>query len=241
MYEKQTLKALITGNNGFVGKYLTVELKNQGYSVIGVDKIPGQSTIQADILNEEELRNVISNVQPDVIFHLAGQASVAKSWDIPQRTFEINVIGTINLIEAVKAFDRGIRIVLIGSSDEYGDAGKEYHLFNEEMEPLPQTPYAVSKKAQEDIAKIYVKAKNMNICMTRSFNHSGAGQKEGFIISDFCSSIARVEKGLQESIKVGNLEAKRDFTHVKDIVQAYRLIGEKGISGEIYNVGSGTV
>jgi len=241
MFEQRLRKALITGNNGFVGKYLTVELKAKGYDVYGVDMIPGENTIQADILNERGIFDVINLVQPDVIFHLAGQASVAKSWDIPQRTFEVNVIGTINLIEAVKVYNKSTRIVLIGSADQYGEACMESKILNEDIEPRPQTPYAVSKKAQEELAGIYVKAEGMNICMTRSFNHSGAGQKEGYIISDFCSAIAKVEKGLQESIKVGNLQAKRDFTHVKDIVNAYRLIGEKGVAGGIYNVGSGTV
>ena len=103
----------------------------------------------------------------------------------------------------------------------------------------PQTPYAVSKLAQEELAKAYVRAYGMKICMTRSFNHGGAGQREGFLIPDFAAGIVRVERGLEKALWVGNLESRRDFTHVRDVVRAYRLLSEKGRPGEVYNVGSG--
>ena len=114
-------------------------------------------------------------------------------------------------------------------------------MVSETLETRPQTPYAVSKKAQEEMAVVYARAYGLHICMTRSFNHGGAGQREGFMIPDFAAGIVRVEKGMAQSLKVGNLTSKRDFTHVKDVVRAYRLIAEKGRPGEIYNVGSGTV
>jgi GDP-4-dehydro-6-deoxy-D-mannose reductase len=105
----------------------------------------------------------------------------------------------------------------------------------------PQTPYAVSKKTQEEIAAVYCRAYGLQVCMTRSFNHAGAGQKPGFLIPDFAGGIARVESGKAEYLSVGNLTARRDFTHVKDVVRAYRLIAEAGKSGEVYNIGSQTV
>ena len=177
--------------------------------------------------------------KPDTVFHLAGQADVAKSWKIPQKTVEINVIAAVNLMEAVRAFDPSVRMVLVGSSDQYGNLGEAGKLVSEKLETNPQTPYAVSKKAQEEMARVYVRAYGMNICMTRSFNHGGAGQRPGFLIPDFASGIVKVERGEAESLKVGNLTSRRDFTHVRDVVRAYRMIAEKGMPGEVYNVGSG--
>ena len=233
------MRALITGSQGFVGRYLRRELETNGYEVLGMDLQAGPDTIQADLLDAERMAETVREANPGAVFHLAGQADVAKSWQIPQKTMEINVIGTINLMEAVRAFDPGVRMVLVGSSDQYGNLGAAGECVKETQELRPQTPYAVSKRAQEEMARAYVGAYSMNICMTRSFNHGGAGQRKGFLIPDFASGVAQVEKGLAPSLKVGNLDARRDFTHVKDVVRAYRLIAEKGRPGEIYNVGSG--
>lgn len=233
------MRALITGSLGFVGRYLREELEQNGYSVIGIDIREEEKTICCDLLNMEQTENVITIAKPDIIFHLAGQADVGKSWKIPQKTIEANVLASINLMEIIRRKYPKTRIVLVGSSDEYGQLGGEGNNVDEETPVKPQSPYAVSKLAQEQMAVVYVTAYGLNICMTRSFNHAGAGQREGFLIPDFASGIVRVEKGLQASMKVGNLEARRDFTHVRDIVRAYRLIAEKGLPGEIYNVGSG--
>lgn len=232
-------KALITGSLGFVGGYLRAELEKSGYEVVGLDVRQAEKTIQADLLNCEQMKNVVAQVQPNAVFHLAGQANVARSWQIPQQTVELNVVGAINLLEAVRALKSETRIVLVGSSDQYGALGDAGRLVKETTPTNPQTPYAVSKQAQEEMARVYARAYDMNICMTRSFNHGGAGQKEGFMIPDFAAGIVRVEKGLADCLRVGNLTARRDFTHVKDVVRAYRLIAEKGHSGEVYNVGSG--
>ena len=234
-------KALITGSQGFVGYYLRRELEQNGYDVTGLDIQAGAKTVQADLLNPEQMKAVVAECRPDIVIHLAGQANVGLSWKIPQKTVEINLVGAINLMEAVRAYDPAVRMVMVGSSDQYGNLGEAGKLVSETLVTKPQTPYAVSKQAQEEMARVYVRAYGMNICMTRSFNHGGAGQKEGFIIPDFSAGIVRVEKGEQEKLRVGNLTAKRDFTHVKDVVRAYRLIAEKGQPGEVYNVGSGTV
>ena len=233
------MRVLITGSQGFVGQYLRQELEENGYEVVGLDLQPGEGTIQADLLNPEQLAATVRQAKPDTVFHLAGQADVAKSWKIPQKTVEINVIAAVNLMEAVRAFDPSVRMVLVGSSDQYGNLGEAGKLVSEKLETNPQTPYAVSKKAQEEMARVYVRAYGMNICMTRSFNHGGAGQRLGFLIPDFASGIVKVERGEAKSLKVGNLTSRRDFTHVKDVARAYRLIGEKGKPGEVYNVGSG--
>ena len=233
------MRALITGSQGFVGRYLRRELEENGYEVVGLDIQTGEGAVQADLLDPEEIKAAISQVQPDAVFHLAGQADVARSWQIPQKTMEINVIAAVNLMEAVRAFNPSARMVLVGSSDQYGNLGEAGRLVSEDLATHPQTPYAVSKMAQEEMARVYVRAYGMNICMTRSFNHGGAGQRLGFLIPDFASGIMKVERGEAKSLKVGNLTSRRDFTHVKDVARAYRLIGEKGKPGEVYNVGSG--
>lgn len=235
------MRALITGSRGFVGNYLRRELEENGYSVFGMDLIADGQTLAGDITNPVQLREILHAIQPDVVFHLAGQANVALSWQIPQKTFELNAVGFINLLEALRLEKPDAKVVGVGSSDQYGNLGERGKCVSEETPMKPQSPYAVSKKAQEEIAAVYARAYGMQICMTRSFNHAGAGQKRGFMIPDFASGIARVECGKAEFLPVGNLTAKRDFTHVKDIVRAYRLIAEKGRSGEVYNIGSQVV
>lgn len=233
------MKALITGSLGFVGKYLREELERSGYEVVGLDLASDEHTLRGNILDAKEMKCMVEQISPHVVIHLAGQSNVALSWKIPQKTMEINVNGTLNLMEAIREVNPAIRMVVVGSSDQYGFLGKAGINVSEDLPTNPQTPYAVSKNAQEDLAKIYVKSYGMNICMTRSFNHGGAGQKEGFLIPDFVAGIVRIERGLQNTLRVGNLDSRRDFTHVSDVVKAYRLIAEHGLAGEIYNVGSG--
>lgn len=235
------MKALITGSQGFVGGYLRRELEENGYDVTGLDLQTDSGVIYCNLLNAAEVAEIICSLTPDVIIHLAGQANVGRSWQIPQKTMEINVNGAVNLMEAMRIYCPKARLVLVGSSDEYGNLGEAGKLVSETTPVLPQTPYAVSKVAQENMARVYVRAYDLQICMTRSFNHGGAGQRTGFMIPDFASGIVRVERGEADSVKVGNLMARRDYTHVRDVVRAYRLIAEKGQSGEVYNVGSGTV
>lgn len=233
------MRALITGSQGFVGRYLRRELEKNGYEVLGLDVQEGPDIIRADLLDPKQMAKVVQDTKPEAVFHLAGQADVAKSWKAPQETMAINVIGAVNLMEAVRSFDPSAKIVIVGSSDQYGNLGAAGQCVKETQELRPQTPYAVSKRAQEEMARAYARAYGLNICMTRSFNHGGAGQRRGFLISDFASGVAQVEQGLAPCLKVGNLDARRDFTHVKDVVRAYRLIAEQGRPGEVYNVGSG--
>ena len=233
------MRALITGSQGFVGGYLRRELEESGYEVTGIDTHPGAGAIQADLLDGERLMEIMAEMKPDAVFHLAGQADVARSWREPRRTAESNIIAAIDLMEAVRREAPGAHVVIVGSSDQYGSLGAAGQSVGEDTLVRPQTPYGVTKLAQEQMAQVYARAYGMHICMTRSFNHGGAGQREGFLIPDFAAGVVRVEKGLAEAVKVGNLSSRRDFTHVKDVARAYRLIAEKGHPGEIYNVGSG--
>ncbi|MBR2659966.1 MAG: GDP-mannose 4,6-dehydratase [Clostridia bacterium] len=233
-------KALITGSEGFVGKYLRYELEQNGYEVTGIDLVSGLKVLTIDLLDPEQVWQVIKTEQPDYIFHLAGQANVGISWQIPQKTMEINVNAALNLMEAIRRCCPDTKLLLVGSSDQYGNLRGLDSCINEDIPMNPMNPYAVSKMTQELMGKAYANAYNLKICMTRSFNHGGAGQKPGFMIPDFASGIVKVERGEQDCLHVGNLASRRDFTHVKDVVRAYRLIAEKGKTGEAYNVGSGT-
>ena len=163
------------------------------------------------------------------------------SWKKPQLTAEINIIGTINVLEALREADKkDTRVLLIGSGEEYGYI-REGACPLSESEPLnPGNIYAATKACQGMIGEIYARAYKMDIVMVRAFNHSGPRQSNIFVISDFCKQIAEIEKGIHEPVmSVGNLTAKRDFTDVRDVVRAYRLLGEKGKSGSVYNIGRG--
>ena len=238
-------KALITGMSGFVGHYLKEALGLKGYLVYGTclsgekyEQLPQYYAM--NLLNKEQVVNVLRECQPDEIYHLAGQSSVALSWSKPTLTMDINVNGTINLLEAIKEFCPNTKVLIVGSSDEYGPVKKEDCPVNEEHPLNPVSPYGVSKMTQEKIAQIYAKAYGLNVVMVRPFNHIGAMQAKGFVVSDFASKVAAIEKGkIEPVLKVGNLHSYRDFTDVEDVVEAYIQILDKGISGEVYNVGSG--
>lgn len=233
------MRVLITGSAGFIGNHLTDEFESNGYEVIRTDLKVSEGIVALDIMNPEMVRNVIEEYKPDVIVNLAGQADVGLSWKKPQLTMELNTVGLINILEAVRTLNPDIRVIAIGSSDEYGNLREKGVNVTEDTPINPATPYAISKQAQELFSQIYVKSYGMNICMVRQFNLGGAGQAKGFMISDFASGIAEIEAGKREYLSVGNLTSARDFTHVDDACRAIRLIAEKGRSGEIYNICSG--
>ncbi len=240
------MKALIIGGAGFVGGYLIRELDSAGQEVFATclenENISGNCSVRTlNILDADAVSEVIGEIKPDVIYHLAAQSSVSLSWKKPQLTADINVIGTINVLEAVKNCEKkDIRLILIGSGEEYGFIRKDACPLTEE-EPLnPGNIYAATKACQGMLGEIYARAYKMDIIMVRAFNHSGPQQLPMFVISDFCRQIALIEKGDSPAVmSVGNLAAKRDFTDVRDVVRAYRLLGEKGIGGRTYNVGRG--
>ena len=233
------MKALITGSEGFVGQYLRAELEAHGYTVTGLDLQAGPQTLAVDLLDAEATLDAVRTTAPEVIFHLAGQADVGKSWRIPGKTIALNEIAAVNLLEAVRAVCPECAVVLVGSSDQYGSLREAGASVSEETKMQPMNPYAISKAAQEQLGMAYAKSYGLRVCMTRSFDHGGAGQRPGFMIPDFVSGIVKVERGEADAVSVGNLTSRRDFTHVKDVVKAYRLIAEKGKPGEVYNVGSG--
>lgn len=242
------MKALIIGAGGFVGSYLITELcENRGWSV-SATKLPTESIhtesdcdiFDLDILNESDISELITHVNPDCIFHLAAQSSVAVSWEKPALTVDINVKGGVNLLEAVRKSGKKPRVILIGSSEEYGYAAGKQAYLNENIVPEPGNVYALTKYMQNLIGGIYGRAYGMDIISVRAFNHIGPGQSPQFVVSDFCRQAAEIEAGLRESvIRVGNISVMRDFTDVRDVVCAYAEIALKGQGGETYNVGSG--
>ena len=240
------MKALIIGAAGFAGGYLIRELVSAGWEVhascLANEEIKEDCTVHAlDIMDKGQILSVVNSVMPDVIYHLAAQSSVAVSWKKPQLTAEVNVIGTINVLEALReAEKKDIRIVLTGSGEEYGYIREGACPLSEDEVLRPGNIYAATKACQGMIGEIYARAYKMDIVMVRAFNHSGPEQADIFVISNFCKQAAEIEIGLKEPvIHVGNLEAMRDFTDVRDVVRAYRLLGEKGKSGQTYNVGRG--
>ena len=247
MIEKRT--ALIVGAGGFVGEYLIKELSSNGWEVCAT-KLPAEtinteascSVCDMDILDTESIERVLNDKKPDCIFHLAAQSSVALSWKNPALTVDVNIKGSVNLLESVRKSEINPRIILVGSGEEYGYSANLGTPMNESVMPDPASIYALTKYTQNMIGKLYHRAYGMDIISVRAFNHIGPGQASQFVVSDFCRQVAEIESGLREPIiYVGNLSSMRDFTDVRDIVRAYREIALKGISGNIYNVGSGKI
>lgn len=236
-------RVLIFGAAGFVGRYLADEFTNNGYRVYGSDKLDAESLTgfvgysSADILDAEEVCKVLNKFKPNYIVNLAAISSVGMSWEMPQLTLEVNVRGALNILEAARGQDDKPKVMFVGSSEEY--AASEGPI-NEEMPLNANNPYGISKMAQERFAAIYRERYEMKIYCVRPFNHTGVGQKDTFVLPSFCKQVAEIEKkGTPGIIKVGNLDAFRDFSDVRDIVRAYRLIIESDDCSKIYNIGSG--
>lgn len=239
-------KALIIGGGGFVGSHLLTFLKSRGDHV-SITKMPHEMTNAAadavfdlDILREDDVFSLLKCVHPDTVYHLAAQSSVALSWKNPGLTVDVNVKGTLNLLNAVLRLEYVPRLLLVGSGEEYGHVLEEEVPVTEKNVLRPGNVYAATKVCQNMLGKIYADAYDMDIIMVRAFNHIGPGQNEQFVISNFCKQVAEIERMDEfQAIRVGNLKAKRDFTDVRDVVRAYVMLTETGIAGETYNVGSG--
>ncbi|PEE40655.1 GDP-mannose 4,6-dehydratase [Bacillus pseudomycoides] len=240
------MKALITGITGFVGRYLQSTLIAEGAEVFGTSRQSNlcKNTYQLDLQKKNEIVSLLKKISPTHIFHLAGISNVKDSWSNVSKTIKANTIATINLLEAVKKLNKEIRVITIGSSEEYGKVTLSNHSKISETTLLnPLSPYGISKATISMLAKQqYYKGLGLNVIHVRPFNHIGPGQKLGFVTSDFAHQIALINNNNSNynKIKVGNLESFRDFTDVRDIVRAYYMIALKGCSGEIYNVCSGT-
>ena len=247
------MRVLITGITGFAGSHLAdYILKNHpDIEVFGIVRWRSRmdnilhiqnkiTTLEADLKDIVSLKKSLAQIKPDRIFHLAAQSFVPTSWTCPAETFAINSIGQINLFEAVLSLQLTPRIQIAGSSEEYGQVFPDEVPMKETNFLRPLSPYAVSKVAQDLLGWQYFKSYGMKVIRTRGFNHTGPRRGDVFICSNFAKQIAEIEKGKRDPILlVGNLEAKRDFTDVRDMVQAYWLSLEKCEVGDVYNIGTG--
>lgn len=235
------MNVLVTGASGFVGQHVITELQQNGHTVTAATsgkgtRIEGIQYIAADLSDYDQVVERFEFTQIDVIIHLAGITVVGPSFDEPLKYITINAGLEINLYQACIAQDARPRFLIVSSGSVY-DPSVQMPI-NELSPVAPNSPYAVSKLTQESLAQFYAK-RGFEYIITRPFNHIGPGQGIGFIVPDFAKQIAAGERGEISELLVGNLEAKRDYTDVRDIAKAYRLLIESGKSGELYNICSG--
>lgn len=245
-------KVLITGIAGFAGSHLAEYLLKKGNIEVFGMEISTRNTnninaiknkikiFKCDITKADDVKKVIKEIKPEKIFHLAGQAYVPLSWEKPWETFSTNINGELNIFNAVIEAKINPDIQIACSSEEYGIVTKNEIPIKETNPLKPSSPYAVSKVTQDYLGYQYHISHKLNIIRTRAFNHIGPRQRDSFAISNFAKQIAMIERGKQPSIiRVGNLNSIRDFTDVRDVVQAYWLSTEKCKPGEVYNICSG--
>ena len=247
------MKALITGITGFAGSHLAEYLlaEHPGVEVYGtyrwrsrmdnVEHIRSRiKLLEADLRDYTSMHAALEKSRPDVIFHLAAQSFVPSSWTAPNETLTTNVAGQTNLFEAVRALRLDPVIQIACSSEQYGLVLPGETPIKESNPLRPLSPYAVSKVAQDYLGYQYFQSYGLKVVRTRGFNHTGPRRGQVFVTSNFCSQVAAIELGLQEPvIRVGNIDAIRDFTDVRDMVRAYWLAVTKAKPGEVYNIATG--
>ncbi len=241
-------RALITGISGFVGSHLADFLLKKNVEVYGTIRWRSQLQnilhikdkvilVEGDIRDSFSMIKLLKDINPDYIFHLAAQSFVPTSWKAPQETLETNIVGTVNVLEAIRVTECQARIQICGSSEEYGLVHPNEVPIKESNPLRPMSPYGVSKVASDLLGFQYHRSYGLKIVRTRAFNHTGPRRGEPFVVSNFAKQVADIEKGLRPPvIHVGNLESKRDFTDVRDMVEAYWLSLQKGEFGEVYNI-----
>jgi GDP-4-dehydro-6-deoxy-D-mannose reductase len=229
------MRALVTGASGFVGRHLVAHLEAEGDEVVGVDRTDGG----CDILDAGAVRATVADARPDAVYHLAGWADVGGSWSNPTEAFAANAVGTHHVLLA--CLEAGVdRVLAVSSADVYGKVA-EADLPLTESSPLrPVSPYAASKVAADFLALQAFLGHGLGVVRVRAFNHLGPGQSDKFVASALASRVARNELEGSDEVRVGTLSSRRDFTDVRDVVRAYRLLVALGEPGEAYNVCSGT-
>lgn len=240
------MRILVTGATGFAGSHLVRQLLADGHEVFGLIRRPEEGQVWpfkpvvGDLLEADSLVAVVAESAPDVVYHLAGQANVGASWKRPQLTLALNAGGTINVLEAVRKEGERPRVIAVTSGDIYGPMPVDAMPLNGLSQPQPYHPYGISKIAASQVCKLYAERYGLDVIEARPLNHIGPQQSLGFVVPDFASQVAAIKLGEQEPVmRVGNLEAERDFTDVRDMVRAYRLLAEDGRSGEMYLICSG--
>lgn len=243
------MRVLITGAAGFVGRHLATHLfADGGHEVWGLTRArrmikgidPRVRLVIADLREAEPVAAAVSQVRPDAVYHLASQASVARSLADPLDTMLNNVIGQVNLLEACAKHAPDARILVVGSNEEYGLTRPDELPIREGKELRPISPYAVSKVTQDLLGHQYFATRGLPIIRVRPFTHTGPGQESLFVTPAFARQLAEMELEQRElRMRVGFLDGQRDFTDVRDVVRGYQLLVERGELGEVYNLGSG--
>jgi GDP-4-dehydro-6-deoxy-D-mannose reductase len=241
------MRALITGIGGFVGRHLMVHLQAEGDTVCGLARaadVAGMAesveAFHADLSDRAAVERVVQAAQPEAVYHLAAQSSPAESMADPWATIGNNLLAQINLFEALLSAGLRPRVLVIGSSDEYGRVEPENVPTHEDVPLRPVTPYAVSKVGQDMMGFQYFAQHGLPVVRVRPFNHTGPGHDARFVIPSFARQIAEIEAGEREPVlSVGNLDVQRDFTDARDMVRAYRLALVAGTPGDVYNLGRG--
>lgn len=243
------MRVFLTGVTGFAGSYLIGNLLAENHDVTclvrsssNTDTLPNHPFCRAyngDLLDQENLNRAIEQSRPDIIYHLAGMAATVGSWNYPSTTLAVNTIGTANILEAALTYGK-CRVVVVTSGDIYGIITADDLPITEDTLTRPRHPYGVSKWAASELVRVYWERYQLPAIEARPFNHIGPRQRLGFVVPDFASQLAKIKLGLKEAeMSVGNLSARRDFTDVRDVVRAYKCIGESGEPGQRYLICSG--
>jgi GDP-4-dehydro-6-deoxy-D-mannose reductase len=225
------VRAYVTGGSGFVGAWLRSHLEGEGDDVV-------DDHTEVDVTDAEAIAASLGRSAPDIVYHLAALSHVGQSWSDPTRTFEVNALGTLQVLRAAAQCTAPPVVLVVSSAEVYGRTAGDA-LLTEQAELLPVTPYAASKVAAEYLAVQAWLGEGVRTIRVRPFNHVGPGQSADFVVSALARRIAGVERSGGGQVRVGNLQVARDFTDVRDVVGAYRLLAERGAVGEVYNVASG--
>lgn len=239
---------MITGADGFVGRHLARYLLERGVEVLGLGLHPPREPEPwdacayevCDVLDREKVLSLVCDFRPEYVFHLAAQSSVRRSWENPWLTYRVALEGQANVFDALLEGEVDPVVHVACSAEEYGMVGEEELPVAEDRPLRPANPYALSKVIQEEHALFCHRVHGVRVVVTRAFNIIGPGQTREFVASDFAHQIAEIEAGLREPvIRVGNLQARRDFSDVRDLVEAFWKLVNLGTPGEVYNVCSG--
>ena len=226
------MKALVTGADGFVGRHLLAHLRASGDEAVGVDR-------ECDVTDAISVRATLTDVRPEAIYHLAALTAVGESWARPVEYTRVNVLGTKNVLDAASQVVPNARVVLVSSADVYGVVRPEDLPLVETFRVAPANPYASSKVEAEHVAHDAVRERAQAVVIARPFNHVGPGQSTDFVVPAIVRRLLVAEADGADEIVVGDLSTRRDFSDVRDVVRAYRLLVELGVSGEVYNIASG--
>lgn len=245
------MRVLVTGITGFVGSHLAELLLARGHTVVGTARWRSDTDnithiqdrlelVEFDLRDAAGVRDVLADTRPEWIFHLAAQSFVQASWRSPQETISTNMLGQVNIMEALRDLGLNPPMLIAGSSEEYGLVRPDEVPITEDNPLRPLSPYGVSKVGQDLLAFQYHQSYGMHLIRSRAFNHTGPRRGKVFAESNFAWQLVEMERGHQEPVlRVGNLEARRDYTDVRDMVRAYVLALEKGEPGEVYNICQG--